>query len=60
MDKQSMIKYMEDNGLSMDNILEFNGVGGWEFVWGHYEPYLNNPNVGQSIYEHELWYADKR
>lgn len=58
--KEEMIEWLKAEGMTFDDF----GLGeeehGWRFMWGTYEPYLENLAlkgqglVGMSIYEHEI------
>lgn len=58
--KKEMIKWMMDNEVDFDSIPQDKETHGWKFVWGYYEPFLenaklkNNGLVGASIYQGDL------
>ena len=58
--KEEMINWMRDNEIDFDSISQDRETHGWRFVWGHYEPFLENTKlkrqglVGTSIYQSDL------
>lgn len=58
--KAEMIEWMKENNVDFDSVTQDGELHGWRFIWGHYEPFLENIKlknqglIGTSIYAHDL------